>query len=386
MDPRQPVIVGVHATEQALSLPHRTAADLALEAARQAVADAGLTPADVDGAQLDWPGPGGAADDGSSWARLFGGELRWTSDAMMDNAGVRGLLKASAAVRAGYADTVVVGGCRLVSRGPDNNPVGAGRPLEFTDVWGAYVVPQFALVAARHMHEFGTTPRQLAEVAAVIRNNGSKNPEAMMYGRGPYTAESVLASRMISAPLRLLDCCIVGEGGAAFVVTTAERAVDLPHSPVAVLAGSMEYRQAAYVNPALYREVGQIGRAAAERSYARAGVCARDIGVFSLYDSNSFEVIRQLETLGLCAEGEGGPLAAGGAITPDGSHPVNPDGGCLSYAWNGTQQLTLRVIEAVRQLRGTAVNQVPGTELAVVANAGSGAQHYEMCVLGRACR
>ncbi|MFC5747917.1 thiolase family protein [Actinomadura rugatobispora] len=383
MADRKAVIVGIHATEQGLSLPHRTAMDLALDAVRGAISDAGLTPADIDGAQLDWPGPGGVAGEGSSWARLFGRDLRWTSDSMLDNAGARGLLKAAAAVTAGYADTVVVGGCRLVSRGPDNAPVGAGdEPLEFTDVWGSYVVAQFALVAARHMHEYGTTSRQLAEVAATIRNNGSSNPEAMMYGKGPYTAEDVLASRMVATPFHLLDCCIVGEGGAAFVVTTADRARDLPHSPVAVLGGGMEYHQAAYANPALYREVGQIGRDASSRAYGMAGVGAHDIDVFSLYDPNSFEIIRQLEALGVCAEGEGGPLAESGAIALDGKHPVNPDGGCLSYSWNGTQQMTLKVVEAVRQLRGTAVHQIEGARLAVVGNAGSGAQHYEMAVLG----
>jgi acetyl-CoA acetyltransferase len=381
---RQAVVVGIHATEQALSLPHRDAMGLALEAVLGAVADAGLRPSDVDGAQVDWPGPGGVRDEGASWARLLGRDLRWTSDSMLDNAGSRGLLKAAAAVTAGYADTVVVGGCRLVSRGPDNAPIGAGVPLEFTDVWGSYVVAQFALVAARHMHEYGTTPRQLARVAATIRNNGSTNPEAMMYGRGPYTVEDVLASRLVATPFHLLDCCVVGEGGAAFVVTTAERARDLPHPPVAVLGGAMEYHQAAYANPALYREVGQIGRAAAERSFAMAGVTPHDVDVFSLYDPNSFEVIRQLEALGVCGEGEGGPLVDEGAVALDGRHPVNPDGGCLSYAWNGTQQMTLKVVEAVRQLRGSAVHQVPGASTAVVGNAGSGAQHYEMSVLGRA--
>jgi acetyl-CoA acetyltransferase len=383
LDDRRAVIVGVYATQQALSLPDRDAMSLAIEAVKGAAADAGLCPADIDGAQVDWPGPGGIPGDGSSWARMFGRDLRWTSDSMLDNSGVRGLLKAAAAVTAGYADTVIVGGCRLVTRGADNAPIGAGVPVEFTDVWGSYVVAQFALVAARHMHEYGTTPRQLAEVAATIRNNGSTNPEAMMYGRGPYTADDVLASRMIATPFHLLDCCIVGEGGAAFVVTTEERARDLPHPPVAVLGGGMEYHQAPYANPALYREVGQIGRDAAARSYAMAGISASDLDVFSLYDPNSFEIIRQLEALGVCAEGEGGPLAASGAIAVDGKHPVNPDGGCLSYAWNGTQQMTLKVVEAVRQLRGHAVHQIPDAQLAAVGTAGSGAQHYELAVLGR---
>lgn len=167
------------------------------------------------------------------------------------------------------------------------------------------------------------------------------------------------------------------------MVTTAERARDLPHQPIAVLGGGMEYHQAAYANPALHREVGQLGRDAASRAYAMAGIGPHDVDVFSLYDPNSFEIIRQLEILGLCGEGEGGPLAASGAIAVGGKHPVNPDGGCLAYAWNGTQQMTLKVVEAVRQLRGSAVHQVEGAELAVVGNAGSGAQHYEMSVLGR---
>ena len=288
LDERRPVIVGVYATEQALSLPDRSAMSLAMEAAKGAAADAGLCLADIDGAQLDWPGPGGVRDDGSSWARMFGRDLRWTSDSMLDNSGVRGLLKASAAITAGYADTVIVGGCRLVTRGPDNAPIGAGTPVEFADVWGSYVVAQFALVAARHMHEYGTTSEQLAQVAATIRNNGTTNPEAMMFGRGPYTVQDVLASRMIATPFHLLDCCIVGEGGAAFVVTTEERARDLPHPPVAVLGGGMEYHQAPYANPALYREVGQIGKDAAARAYEMGGVAPRDVDVFCLYDPNSF--------------------------------------------------------------------------------------------------
>ena len=286
-NPRRAVIAGVYATRQALSLPDRHPMDLAMEAVEGAAKDAGLRLADIDGAQVDWPGPGGVPGEGSSWARMFGRDLRWSSDSFMDNSGPRGLLKAASAVTSGYADTVIVGGCRMVTRGPDNSPVGAGVPLEFCDVWGGYVVAQFALVAARHMHEFGTTPRQLAEVAAVIRNNGSTNPEAMMYGRGPYTAADVLASRLVATPFHLLDCCIVGEGGAAFVVTTEERARDLPHPPIAVLGGAMEYHQAAYANPPLYREVGRIGRAAAIRAYAMAGIEPREVDVFSIYDPNS---------------------------------------------------------------------------------------------------
>jgi len=113
-----------------------------------------------------------------------------------------------------------------------------------------------------------------------------------------------------------------------------------------------------------------------------AGITVDEIDVFNLYDPNAFEIIRQLETLGLCAEGEGGPFVEAGHIRLGGKHPVNPDGGCLAYAWNGTQQMTLKVIECVRQIRGTATNQLADVRLAVAASAGSAAGHYEITVLG----
>jgi acetyl-CoA acetyltransferase len=261
--------------------------------------------------------------------------------------------------------------------------VGAGtEPLEFTDVWGAYVVPLFALIATTHMHEFGTTPEQLAIAAATVRNNGHINPEAVMYGKGPYTVHDVLASPMIASPLHRLEICLAGEGGAAVVLTSAERARDLRHPVVHVLGGGMEFAGAPYVSPPQYREVGRLGEDAARRALSTAGVSVADIDVFNLYDPNSFEIIRQMEVLGLCGEGEGGAFVEDGHIALDGRHPVNPDGGCLSYAWNGTQQMTLKAVECVRQLRGTAVNQIPDARLAVAANAGSAAGHYELAVLG----
>jgi acetyl-CoA acetyltransferase len=222
----------------------------------------------------------------------------------------------------------------------------------------------------------------LALAAATVRNNGHLNPEAVMYGRGPYTVEDVLASPMIASPLHRLEICLAGEGGAAVVLTRVERARDLPQQAVRVLGGGMEFSGAPYVSPPQYREVGRLGATAAERAFSLAGVDVTDVDVFNLYDPNSFEIIRQVEILGLCGEGEGGGFVDDGHIGLDGRYPVNPDGGCLSYAWNGTQQMTLKAIECVRQLRGTAVNQIPDVQLAVAANAGSAAGHYEIAVLG----
>lgn len=376
-------IVGVHVTRQARRLD-TSAMTVVTEAVQGAMTDAGLTPDDVDGVAVDWPGPGGSAMDGSSnWARLFGRRLHWTADALLDCAGVRGVLKAAAAIAAGLCRTVVVGGGRAGNWLEANGGVGSGLGLEFADCWGSYVMPQFALIAQRHMHDFGTTPEQLAEVAATIRNHGHSNPEAIMYGRGPYTVDDVLASPMVASPLHLLDCCIVGQGGCAVVLTSLEHARDLPHRPVRILGGGLEYAQAAYVNPAVYREVGQIGASAARRAFGMAGLTPADVDVLSLYDATSFEVIRQMEVLGFCAEGEGGPFVEGGRIGLGGAVPTNPEGGCLAHSWNGTQQMTLKVIECVRQLRGECgERQVDAAEIAIAGNAGAGAQHYEVALFG----
>jgi acetyl-CoA acetyltransferase len=114
-----------------------------------------------------------------------------------------------------------------------------------------------------------------------------------------------------------------------------------------------------------------------------AGVKVGDLDVLSLYDPNSFEIMRQLEMLGICGEGESGPFVETGAIALDGTYPVNPDGGLLSHSWNRLAQQGLKIVEGVRQLRGDACHQVPGAEVAFVTNAGAGAQHIEIMVLGR---
>jgi len=121
--------------------------------------------------------------------------------------------------------------------------------------------------------------------------------------------------------------------------------------------------------------VRNLGTAAASRMFARAGVGISDVDVLTVYDANSFEVLRQIEVLGVCGEGEGGPYVEDVGTGLDSPIPVNPDGGCLAYTWNGTQQQTLKVVELVRQLRGTAVHQVAGAEIGLAVNAGTGAGH-----------
>jgi acetyl-CoA acetyltransferase len=382
---REAAIVGVYATRQAWRIADRSPFELVCEAVDGALADAGLSRGDVDGVAVDWPGPGGVRDEASSWSRVLSRDIAWTSDGMLDRAGTRGVVKAAAAISAGLCDVAVVGGgqCGTRVRGTPIGVQGHGT-LEFTDGWGAYVVPLFALVAARHMHEFGTTSQQLATAAVTIRNYGYKNPEAVMFGRAPITVDDVLASRMVASPFHLLDCCIAAEGGAAVVLTTRERARDLSRIPIEILGAGMQFHGAPYANPIVYRDIRRLGVDAVQRAYSMAGIGAADLDVAALYDSNSFEVVRQLEIIGVCGEGEGGPYVAETGIGLGSPLPVNTDGGCLSYAWNGLHQQTLKVVEIVRQLRGEAVFQVDGAEVGIAGNAGTGAGHLELAILGKA--
>jgi acetyl-CoA acetyltransferase len=206
----------------------------------------------------------------------------------------------------------------------------------------------------------------------------------MMYGRGPYTVDDVLASRWVAEPLHLYDCCLVGEGACALVVTTGERARALRPDPVYVLAGAMELPQGPHANPCLNREYAMLGHTRMQRAYAQAGITPADVDLVSVYDPTSFEVIRQMEALGFCGEGEGGPFVEGGRIGLGGELPTNTDGGLLSHAWIQTGQLTLKIIEGVRQLRGVCGDrQVDGAEVAVCTNAAPGAFHWEALILGR---
>lgn len=380
MKQRQVAIAGVYATRQAWSIPDQSDFGITLEAVLGALDDAGLTSADVDGAGLDWPLPGAQYGDGQHWAKILGGPLRYVAEGLQDTAGVRGVSKAAAAVAAGLCDVAVVGGGTAGLRREGM----IGKQSEFHTPYGAYTVPLFANVAQRHMFEYGTTQEQLATVAATIRNHGSANPAAVMYGKGPYTADDVLASRMVASPLHLLDVCLVAQGGAAVVITTAEQARDLRHPPVGILGASSEMRQGQWSGLARYEDVRHVGADAVKRAFGMAGLTPRDVDLFNLYDPTSFEVIRQFEVLGLCGEGEGGAFIEGGTLEKKGACPTNLDGGLLSYTWNMVQQMTLKIVESVIQLRGQAGDrQLDGLEVALATNSGSAAQHFEVALLGK---
>lgn len=378
---RDVAIVGVYNTEQARTLPGHDSESIAVEASLGALADAGIHPHEVDAVVSEF------AQHLVLTLRL-GPAARW-----INRLGIPSVIDALNLVSSGVATTALVsaGGAGIYTDRTATAPW--TRPSnEFVVGYGLFTAGEFALMARRHMLTFGTTPEQLATAAAVVRNNGHANPAAVYHGRGPFTPEDVLASRMVCDPFHLLDCSMTSEGGCALVVTTADRARDLPNAAVWVLgAGSDSFGPSYQIAPTWDMRhargdlaAGWVGRHASTTAYTMAGLGPQDVDVAEFYDPFSFEIIRQLEAHGFCGEGEGGAFVEDGHIGPGGSLPVTTDGGTMSFSHAGinAQQLQ-RVIRGVEQLRGTCVTaQVAGAEVALCTNGGSGALFNDAILLG----
>lgn len=209
-----------------------------------------------------------------------------------------------------------------------------------------YPVTMYALAAARHMHQYGTTREQLAEVAVAARQWAQLHPGAFV--RDPLTVDDVLSSRMVSSPLTVRDCCLVTDGGGALVITSAERAADLRRPPVYLLGygEATTHRSITHMPDLTVTAAVESG----QRAYEQAGVTAADLNLLELYDASTINPVLFLEDLGFCAKGEGGELVSSGAIAPGGRLPVNTNGGGLSYCHPGMYGI-FALVEAVRQLR-----------------------------------
>lgn len=377
---RDVAIVGIANTVQARSLPEHDSKSIAMQAALAALADAGLTPLDVDGIT----GPFGG--DFAYEARI--GPV-WRSASW----GVLGVLESAAAISTGLASTVLVfdgGAGHYVDR---ESTAPWTRPSnEFVAPFGMFTAAEFALIARRHMYQYGTTEESLATVAATIRNNGHVNPDALYFGRGPFTPDDVLASRMIADPFHLLDCATTSEGGSAVVLTRVERAVDLPNPLVHVLGGGSDRFGTPYAHAPSFDFGGRrrpdlvdgwVGRRAAESCWRTSGLKPGDVDVCEFYDPFSFEIVRQFEAFGFCEEGEGGDFVMDGRIGPRGQYPVTTDGGTMSYGHSGTAQILQRVTRGVEQLRGTCKSrQVTDARVALCSAGGAGALFNEVIMLG----
>jgi acetyl-CoA acetyltransferase len=379
---RDTAIVGICNTPQARTLPDHDSLSIAIEAALGALDDCGLSAADVDGVI------GEKAGELAYELRL--GPCRRSINAL----GIPAVLEAAALIATGQCQVVlVVGGSAGVYTDRASTAPWTRPTNEFVVGYGMFTAVEFALMAKRHMLTFGTTPEQLAVVAATIRNNGHQNPEAIYFGRGPFTPEDILASRLIAEPFHLLDCSTTSEGGCALVLTTADRASDLESPATWILGGGSDAYGPSYQHGPIWdftgrpgQEVpaGYVGRRAAGAAFTACGLSPTDVDVCELYDPFSFEIIRQLEAFGFCPDGEGGAFVSDGTIGPGGRFPVTTDGGTMSFAHPGNStQMLQRVIRGVQQVRGSCVSaQVPGAAVALCSNGGSGALFNDVLLVG----
>ena len=375
-------IVGAYNTKQARTLEGHTSESITMDAIRGVLDDAGLTPSDLDGLSIS-TGMGGGGKGGIHFAYLLGVKSAWAS---AYGVGIPAILEAATAIAVGECHTVIIA-CGQAGTYTDRGSTAPWtRPTnEFVLSWGLHTPVEFALIARRHMHLYGTKPEHLATVSATIRNNAHINPEAVYYGRGPFTPEDILNSRMVADPYHLLDCSTTTEGGGAVILTTAERARDMKQMPVYILGGALETNGPAYTHPPSFDFTGWVGREAARKSFQMAGgIKPEDVDVCEFYDPFSFEIIRQFEAFGFCGEGEGGEFVMGGTIGVTGKYPIVTDGGTMAHSHPGNAQLTHKATSAVRQLRGQAGNrQVPDAKITMSTGGGAGALFTHVLVLGK---
>jgi acetyl-CoA acetyltransferase len=294
------------------------------------------------------------------------------------------LLQAAMAIVHGVCDTVLVSMADSLRSGLSRAQAmvtqsSSGHP-QFETPYGCTVPGYYALIARAYMHEYGVTPEQLAAVAVNARHHASLHPGAQM--RDPITIEDVLASRLIADPLRLLDCSLVSDGGAAIVLTSAERAKDFPHPPVYLL-GAGEGHGHEHVSQALSL-TSSFARQAGERAYAMAGLGPKDMDFVELYDCFTPVVLLELEDLGFCAPGEAGAFVAEGHARLGGRLPMNTHGGLLSHCHPGNPGSMFALTEATLQLRHAAgARQVANAEAALLHAQGGILSSHCSLILGR---
>jgi acetyl-CoA acetyltransferase len=353
------------------------------QAAERALADAGLTFADVDG----YATVGFFPMSSVMLSEYLGIRPQYLDETNIGGASFEVLVEhAVAAIEAGVCEVVLItyGSVQLSQMGRRLGTGGAGPPpvgpAAADAVWGNTLVGNYALAAMRHMYQYGTTSEQLAEIAVTMRAHAASNPQAQY--RDPITVADVLASRLVADPLHVLDCCVISDGGAACVVTTAERAASLPKAPVHVLGAAHALTHAMNIS-AMEDLTVTAAAQCGPLAFSRAGLTPADVDLLMVYDSFTITVLLSLEDLGFCAKGEGGSFVEGGRLGLGGQLPTNTDGGGLSACHPGMRGMFL-IVEAVRQLRGDAgPNQVPGVEVAVAHGTGGMLSTGATLVLGR---
>lgn len=365
------VIVGV-GESQIGKLPHMTGLGLNAQAAKRALDDAGLLPDQIDGLLTAYSFTEPYFMLGSVLAEYLGLKPIYSSAIISGGASPAIMLHhAAQAVATGTATTVLVCAGENRATGQSKNATASalaavGHPY-FEAPYRVGIPSLYAMVAAAYMHKYGTKREELAAVAVNTRAHAALHPNAHM--RDPITLDDVLSSKPISEPLNMLDCCLISDAGGAFVVTTPERASDLPGRPVHLAGiGECHTHEHLLCAPSLTEfGAGESGR----RAYDMAGLGPDDMDAAMLYDCFSIVPIIEMEELGLAARGDGGAFFAEGHARIGGALPVNTHGGMLSHAHAGAVGGLMAIVEAVRQLRGEAgERQVFDAEAAIVHGEG----------------
>ena len=380
----QVAIVGAADTEVG-KIPHYGATALCVEAARRALDDAGITKDQIDGLVTC----NSMAEPHMYHAEAIAEYLQIFPRYCVTAAAGGGttfsvLQNAASAIANGICETVLISMADSLRSSLSREQAmtlqsSTGHP-QFEIPYGATVPAYYALIAQAHMNTFGTTPEQLAAVAVGARKHASINPKAQM--RDIISVGDVLSSRMIADPLHLLDCSLVSDGGAAVILTSADRASDFPHDPVYVLGageghGHEHISQAQSLTTSAAVESGR-------RAFEMAGLGPGDIDVAEIYDCFTPVVLIELEDLGFCEKGEAGAFVEAGETAIDGSLPMNTHGGLLSHSHPGNPGSMFALTEAVAQLRHDAgERQVKDAQVALAHAQGGIMSSHATLILGR---
>lgn len=364
-------IVGVGESEIG-RVPHMTGLGLNAQAAKRALDDAGLKVSEIDGLLTAYSFTEPYFMLGSVMCEYLGLKPRYNASMVVGGASPAVMLKhAAEAIASGQAETILVCAGENRATGQTRDAAMAallavGHPY-FEQPYGGSIPGYYGMIAQRHMHVYGTTREQMAQLAVQTRAHALLHPNAHM--KTPLTVEQVLSAKPIADPLGMLDCCLLSDAGGAFIVTSAERARDLKCKPI-YLQGIGEYHTHEHLMCA--PSLTEFGASESGRTaYEMAGLGPKDMDFAELYDCFSIVPMIELEELDFCGRGESGPFVADGNTRIGGKLPINTHGGMLSHAHAGAAGGLFGIVEAVRQLRGgLGARQVEGAEVALVHNEG----------------
>jgi acetyl-CoA acetyltransferase len=364
MKQKSVAVVGAAETTDLGVIPGLSQIQLHADAALNAMADAGLKPADIDGVAT-------AGETPAPVAHYLGITPTW-----VDGTAVGGcsfmlhVRHAAAAINEGLCKTVLIthgeSGRSRVGVAP-RPPYPASLAGQFEAPFGTMGPPtMFTIPLLRYMKTYGVTEAQVAMVSVVQREWAAKNPRATF--KEPITVADVLNSRMIAYPFRILMCCLVTDGGGALILTSAERAKDFPRKPVYIL-GTGESVETPMISQMADFTSSRAFRVSARKAFDEAGIGHEDVDHLMIYDAFAHLPLYGLEDLGFCKPGEAAPFIGARHTAPGGKLPLNTNGGGLSYMHSGMYGM-YALQESVRQMRGTAAAQVPGAKISIAHGVG----------------